>query len=97
MSKHTPWPWHIDGLLKTAINAGDKHIAMVNYNQRTISADEHTANVNLFLASPILLEACKSALALIDISTDYKDMTTSRELKRAIKFAETGILDHDQP
>ena len=36
---------------------------------------------------PELLEACKSALALIEISTDYKGMSTSRELRAAIAKA----------
>jgi len=38
-------------------------------------------------AVPGLLEACKSALALIEISTDYKGMSTSRELRAAIAKA----------
>jgi len=93
---HTPGPWRADRVLRTAINAGKKHIAMVSCfnmestDERTIADEEHEANVNLILAAPDLLEACKTALALIEISTDYKGMCTSNILKQAITLAEKG-------
>ena len=54
----------------------------------TMSDVENLPRVARMIAAvPELLEACKSALALIDISTDYKGMSTSRELRAAIAKA----------
>ena len=38
-----------------------------------------------------LLQACKSALALINIATPYAGMTTARELEAAISEAENEL------
>ena len=88
--KHTPGPWE-------TINLNVYH----NYPTRQKVADcfvkkpfgvydggECEANARLIAAAPELLEACKSALALIQISTDYKDMSTAKELMAAIARAE---------
>ena len=40
----------------------------------------------------VLLEACKSALALINISTEYAGMSTAQELEAAITRAESELF-----
>ena len=63
--KHTPGPWSINKDHLTAINAGDKHVAMVNYYKSgmmsgqsvDVYGEEHEANVCLIAAAPELLEA----------------------------------------
>ena len=62
MSKHTPGPWIKDSRLKTAINAGFKHVAMVSMYQskddrQNVCGDEHEANANLIAAAPDMLAA----------------------------------------
>lgn len=58
--KHTPGPWIVNNEIKTAINAGDKHIAMVNYIKTPkydLTGEEHEANVRLIVKAPEMLEA----------------------------------------
>lgn len=64
MSKHTPAPWSIDKTTLTAINSGEKHVAMVNfYNSpngaNSVVGEEHEANTHLIAAAPDLMEALK--------------------------------------
>jgi hypothetical protein len=54
------------------------------------TGSEHQKLTRLFVNSEKLLSACCSALALIDISTPYARMSTSKELREAIHDA-TGI------
>jgi hypothetical protein len=66
-SKHTPGPWEIDREVRTSINMGAKHIALVNfYNspdaERNVSGEEHEANVRLIAAAPELLDALEMVL-----------------------------------
>jgi len=66
-NKHTPGPWVIDRSLRTAVNAGPKHVAMVNfYNSisetERIDAEENEANAHLISAAPDLLSALKDAM-----------------------------------
>ena len=53
---HTPGPWEKNDELRTTINAGKKHIAMVNLSHRGLESDvfddEHTANAELIAAAP---------------------------------------------
>jgi len=56
-------------------------------NPYTITERAARANAALMAAAPDLLEACKSALALINISTEYAGMATAQELQRAIQQA----------
>jgi hypothetical protein len=72
MSKHTPGPWTIDTYPRTAINAGTKHIAMVNFYKSNGDADvfgqEHESNARLIAAAPDLLEvaiACREACLFV--------------------------------
>lgn len=70
--KHTPGPWVMDRSLRTAINAGNKHVAMVNfYNSPTeatrVIGDEHEANARLIAASPELLAMLKVAQLWLDV------------------------------
>lgn len=70
--KHTPGPWEVDRSIKTAINAGLKHVAMVNfYNSPTMQTrvvhDEHEANVALICAAPDLLAMLKVAQLWLDV------------------------------
>lgn len=73
--KFTKGPWRIEGdIVKTAISAGVKHIAMVNYfdcgpgDPRSIAKEEHEANAHLIQAAPDLYTAlyrtCHNALDL---------------------------------
>jgi len=63
MSEHTPGPWEANKSLRTSINAGPKHIAMVNFwhsdDERDVSGEEHEANARLITAAPELLAACE--------------------------------------
>ena len=63
---HTNGPWMIEGdQIRTAINSGVKHVAMVNYfncgpgDPRTITDEEHEANAKLIAAAPEMLEALR--------------------------------------
>jgi hypothetical protein len=49
--------------------------------------DVMEANAQLLAAAPVLVEACKSALALINISTEYAGMSTAKELESALLAA----------
>jgi len=103
MSKNTlytpgPWKYSFEGSNPDwAIVTNNSGAIVANVNSET-GPNIHTApamrqmpadaNARLIAAAPDLLEACKTALALIDISTDYAGMSTSRELKAAIYKAE---------
>lgn len=66
MMKHTPGPWIINNEIRTAINAGDKHIAMVNYaktREYDLTGEEHEANARLIAEAPEMLEAIIQARA----------------------------------
>lgn len=61
----TPGPWKIDiNSVQTAINTKDneKHIAMVNYNQKYMNEHEHIANAKLIASAPELFFILKEAL-----------------------------------
>lgn len=75
MSKHTPAPWTIDGRIRTSINAGRKHVAMVNFYNSTdpksnVSGEEHEANARLIAASPEILSALKACRLELDYCAD---------------------------
>jgi hypothetical protein len=58
MNKHTPGTWKVDdSQAMTAINAENKHVAMVNFfksgDGNDISGKEHYANANLIAAAQI--------------------------------------------
>ena len=57
-------------------------------NPYTFTLEEAEANARLIAAAPDLLEACKSALVLIQGCTVYKDMSTAKELMAPIAKAE---------
>ena len=52
----SPGEWFVAGSVRTAINTTENHVAMVNFYSRTMSDEEHNANVALIVAAPILLE-----------------------------------------
>jgi hypothetical protein len=61
MSKFTPGPWWIDSAIKTSINAGPKHIAMVNLwkcgkPELDVYGEEHEANARLIALAPTMYE-----------------------------------------
>jgi len=66
MSKHTEGPWTMDSEMRTSVNAGDKHIAMVNFYKTgksdDVSGDEHEANARLIAAAPELLAALEAVV-----------------------------------
>jgi hypothetical protein len=73
---HTNGPWMIEGdQIRTAINSGVKHVAMVNYfncgsgDPRTITDEEHEANAKLIAAAPEMLEV----LRWLDNEMDCRD------------------------
>ena len=94
---HTPGPWVIDNSIRTAVNAGKKHIAMVNFyktSDKEISIDEkeNEANARLIAAAPELLAACKAALrdemsARLEAAGGLSDETVAM-LEAAIAKAE---------
>jgi hypothetical protein len=72
-TKYTPGPWEIGtGIVKTPINSGHKHIAMVNYYksgsepERSVYGEEHEANAQLIAAAPELLEALEEAVTWME-------------------------------
>lgn len=63
--KFTPDPWKIDAnSVQTAINTEDneKHIAMVNYNNKYMTEYEHYANAFLISTAPELYNILQEAL-----------------------------------
>lgn len=70
MSKHTPGPWEIDSGMRTAINKGGKHVAMVSFYKdgtpNSVDEIEHEANARLIAAAPEMLEALKAVRAADD-------------------------------
>lgn len=84
MNKHTPGPWITENRYKTSINAGKKHIAMVNqYKSGDIESDiwgdEHEANARLIAAAPDLLEAQTMGSQLN--TPDFLDWIAARLIK----------------
>ncbi len=74
MTKHTPAPWHINPKMKTSINAGRKHIAMVNwYNpaeeELRVIGEEHEANAHLIAAAPDLLATLETTFEALKNGT----------------------------
>lgn len=64
-TKFTPGPWKMAAnSVQTAINTEDneKHIAMVNYNQRYMTENEHYANATLIAAAPELYNVLQEAV-----------------------------------
>ena len=64
--KWTKTPWRIEGdAVKTAISAGAKHIAMVNYfdcgpgDPRSIQKEEHESNARIISVAPKMYKALK--------------------------------------
>ena len=52
--KFTPGPWEVDSShVKTAVNVGNTHVAMVNWG---INEEEHNANAHLIAAAPDMYE-----------------------------------------
>ena len=91
---HTPAPWVIDDTrVHTAINAGDKHVAMVNYFispvvEERISEEEHLANARLIEAAPDLLKMCAIAFSALK---SYQYGNSSPELAEEVA-AEIEVL-----
>ena len=87
--KHTPGPWEIRRIVKTAIDKGKKHVCMVNFynhpdESMRIDEKEHQANVNLIAAAPELLEAfehvleySREYLQLTEVGLEYQDKADS--------------------
>lgn len=65
---YTKGNWVIDNThVKTAVNCGNKHIAMVNYSQQSgVTDKEHEANARLIASAPELLETLEQLLKEID-------------------------------
>lgn len=95
---HSPGVWRIEGdKVKTAISAGCKHVAMVNYfdcgtdDPRSISKEEHEANAKLIAAAPEMLDALQIALGIINrYAKNNKQIDGYSKIKDAIKLAVEG-------
>jgi len=97
--KFTPGPRMVEGeRVKTAISAGAKHIAMVNYfdcgpgDPRSITKEEYEANANLITAAPFMFEVLKWLDNEMDCRDDvfYGALFTREDFQRvryAIKLA----------
>ena len=92
---HTPGPWNIGPTYKSSINAGEKHIAMVNYwksgdKSSDVFGEEHDANARLIAAAPDLLEALEANMEWIGPPpTDRHSYDSVRE--RAWKLGQAAI------
>jgi hypothetical protein len=69
--------WEIEESgLKTAINSGLKHVAMVNYYQGlkevSVFGKEHEANTRAIAAVPELIEALQDLLGELDDIQEYE-------------------------
>ena len=58
--------------VRTAVNSGDKHVAMVNFNpsrhdELKIDIEEHKANVRIIESAPDMFEALLAWVVHIDI------------------------------
>jgi hypothetical protein len=96
MSGYTKGPWFVDKTLKAAINAGSKHIAMVNYyaskeQETNVSGEEHDANVQLIVTAPELLEALE-ALVKYNETGEWPNLDPVCTAKRAISKARGGVV-----
>jgi hypothetical protein len=95
MSKFTPGPWRInkESGIRTPIDSGAKHIAMVSYfhngQENDVSGKEHDANAALISAAPELYEACKLIVETIDLSEMPK---TQEEILAAISKADGEVM-----
>lgn len=98
---HTNGPWMIEGdQIRTAINSGVKHVAMVNYfncgsgDPRTITDEEHDANAKLIAAAPEMLEVLRWMDAEMDCRDNFGGCLFSiqdfEKVRRAIKLAMEG-------
>lgn len=77
-TKFTPGPWEIRTTVHTAIDKGNKHIAMVNFynhpdESMRIDEEEHQANVRLISKTPELLTTLKEMLDQFISSTGMTD------------------------
>ena len=97
--KHTPGLWHQSENYHLAVNAGKKHIAMINYYHHPdpdldVNMEEAKANMSLIIAAPDLLAACKAALEFAEhvhfgtYGLAAESGTTAEMLQAAIAAAE---------
>ena len=95
--KHAKGPWKIKHNVPGSPTTRKYHevlitsdtwiVAWLNTCHHLNKEELALANAHLIAAAPELLEACKSALALIEISTDFAGMSTAKELQAAITKA----------
>jgi hypothetical protein len=65
-TQHTPGPWaHSPGQDTIWARDGNLLIASTDYTRGEMAINEDNANASLIAASPDLLTACESALALL--------------------------------
>ena len=90
MNKHTPGPWVTNDRYKTSVNAGKKHIAMVNQFkigdvESDVWGEEHEANAQLIAAAPELLEALEELLSEFDTQMrSFEDQPCQDKARSAI-------------
>lgn len=93
-TEHTPGPWTIDSRATTAIQAGDKHIAMVNFSflgrpERDVYGEEHDANARLIAAAPDMLAALENLVAKYNA---MQDGNISAQLTNGDFFAARAVI-----
>lgn len=69
MSKHTPGPWHLDGMLVLSDGHSPRTVATVAHDQQGLRRGMETSEANALLiaAAPDLLEACMLAMKATSI------------------------------
>lgn len=92
MSKHTPGKWEISREVKTAINSGDKHIAMINFYKcgnpnYDVYGAEHEANARLIANAPRMLEGLISAEKILCKLSSRKASEEAMNLRNDIAAA----------
>ena len=86
MSKHTPGPWTPSASRVNANN--DERICWIApLVGHDVCGDREIANARLIAAAPELLEACRSALALIDANFHYADGKASSSYDMPVRIA----------
>lgn len=97
MTKHTPGPWVVAEDVfndRPEIRDRDGRLIAVVMARYPMSATTQSSNA-AFIATACncheeLVAACKEAIELIEIMTDYKGLSTWEMLKAALSKAEGG-------
>jgi hypothetical protein len=86
MTTFTPGIWTINDDIRTAINAGQKHVALANFShygdpERDVYGEEHKANARLIAAAPLLFSALQRIVRNGYLVDDVPDDVLNQALK----------------